>query len=154
MTKNEITAVIIGEDVDLDSPITKNATKGELAVLRDGMGLPMLVAEKYGDDALALDYEFQSFIVNLGDGKFVEGYYPYYTTEEWLDEANYGGFYFGDLMVKSGDDWYTAEWVNPAENAFEMVTFKKADNFDTALIESLTRAMDNYAAIRRINRAG
>ena len=148
----KITVVMVGENIDFDKPVQTVATKSELAVLNDMSGVPMMVAMTYGVGALALDYDLEPFIVNLGDGNFVKGYYPYFTSEGWDTTDDYEKWYFGSLMVKSGHTWYTADWVNPDDNTFEMITFTKADTFDVAFINALTAGMEEYVKKNRANK--
>lgn len=148
----KITVVMVGENIDFDKPVKTVATKSELAVLRDMSGVPMMVAMEYGVEALALDYELEHFTVNLGSGNFVRGYYPYFTSEGWDTTDNYEKFYFGSLMVKEGTTWYTADWVNPDDATFEMITLTKADTFDVAFITALTAGMEDYVKKNRANK--
>lgn len=52
-------------------------------------------------------------------------------------------------MLKSGGDWYLADWINPADNAFEMVTFERAGDFNVAFRDSLLEAMEDYVKKNR-----
>ena len=142
---NNLTVVIVGENLDLDKPVLNTTTEQEKIVLYDKMGLPAWVAKQHsGEYALTLDYEIATYVVNLGKGVFATGYYPYYTSEGWLDTEDYGKFYFGLLMLKVDGKWYTADWVNPDESSYEIVTFHPAANFDTAFVQSLWVAMNSF----------
>ena len=147
----EITVVMIGEDVDVRGEIV--ATHTELSIMRDFNGVPKMALNE-ADVVTELEYELGNFVVNLGDNKLVTGYYPYFTSEDWMDIPNYGGFYFGDLMVKIDEEWYNAEWVDPDSNHNEMVTFTRMDtkgdfmeSFCTALINAAFAAAKAAAAV-------
>lgn len=145
MEKKKITVVMVGDESNTDKRGVILATKREITLLRDVSGLPLLVLEENAPDAEGMEYELVTFVVNFGGGLFVEGYCPCYTSEGWMDADNYEKFYFGKLMLKNSlDDWYLADWINPSENAFEMVTFERVADFDAAFLESLIAAMEDY----------
>lgn len=142
MEKKKITVVMVGDESNTDKRGVILATKREITLLRDVSGLPLSVLKENAPDVEGLEYGLATFVVNFGGGLFVEGYCPYYATEDSLDADK---FYFGSLMLKNGlDDWYLAPWVNPTDNEYEMVTFERAADFDAAFVESLLKAMEDY----------
>ena len=144
MEKKKITVVMVGDESNTDKRGVEMATKREISLLRDS-GLPLSVLKENAPDTEGMEYELSTFVVNFGGGLFVEGYCPYYTSEGWLDADNYEEFYFGSLMLKNGlDDWYLADWIDPADNAFETVTFERVGDFDSAFKKSLSKAIENY----------
>ena len=138
----KLTVVMIGEDVNERG--VYDATVEEDDLLHRSGGWPMEMQMSYGADAMALEYELGSFVVNTGNGHFVTGVYPYFTADGWMDCENYGKFYFGGLMLKVYGDWYLASWVDPDANRYKMVTFEEMPSLKGAFISALKMAMEDY----------
>lgn len=143
MTDN-LMAVIVGEDT-ADKHGVCYLTDDEKSYIRfNSGGTPMQIQMSYGSDAMGLEYDTGSFTVNIGNQKFVTGYYPYFTSEGWLECDNYEKFYFGGLMLKVNNTWYVADWVDPDNNNYEIVTFKPMLSMGHAFVTALKMAMEEY----------
>lgn len=139
----KLTVVMIGGDVDERGVYDVDAVEEDL--LHNVQGLPMTAVEEMGvPDDCGMEYELGNFVVNTGGGHFVTGVYPYFTADGWIDCEDYGKFYFGGLLLKLDGVWYLADWADPDDNRYEMVTFEEMPSLEAAFRRALDMAMADY----------